>query len=95
VDTLYLFRHSVYGDVEIRYSLRNLAKYAPNIRKVWIFGDRPGFRSKETSLIENVPQSYVIRSGSPVVRRGWERFVGSVVAERPSQRYGAAGEVGS
>jgi hypothetical protein len=41
VDALYLFRHSVYGDVEIRYSLRALAKHAPYIRKVWIFGDRP------------------------------------------------------
>ncbi len=64
MDALYLFRHSVYGDVEIRYSLRSVAKYAPYIRKVWIFGDRPAFLSEETSLIEHVPHSYVTRSGN-------------------------------
>jgi hypothetical protein len=64
VDALYLFRHSVHGDVEIRYSLRSLAKFAPYIRKVWIFGDRPAFLSDDTSLIEHVPHSYITRSGS-------------------------------
>jgi hypothetical protein len=83
------------GDVEIRYSLRSLAKYAPYIRKVWIFGDRPAFLSEDTSLIRHVPQSYLTRSGSPVLRGGWDPFVGSVVAERASQRHGAAGEMGS
>jgi hypothetical protein len=64
MDALYLFRHSVYGDVEIRYSLRSLAKHAPYIRKVWIFGDRPAFLSEDTRLIEHVPHEYVARVGN-------------------------------
>ena len=64
MDALYLFRHSVYGDVEIRYSLRSVAKYAPYIRKVWIFGDRPAFLSDDSSMIEHVPHSYITRTGS-------------------------------
>ena len=55
MDALYFFRHSVYGDVEIRYSLRSLNKYAPYIRKVWIFGDRPAFLSEEPFLIRHAP----------------------------------------
>ncbi len=92
---LYLFHHNVYGDVEIWYSWEILAKYARSKRKVKVFGDRPVFRSKETSLIEHVPRSYVTRCGSRVARRGWERFVGAVDAERSSQRHRAAGEMGS
>ncbi len=64
MDALYVFRHSVYGDVEIRYSLRSVAKHAPYIRRVWIFGDRLGFTSDDPSLIEQIPHSYISRSGS-------------------------------
>lgn len=63
MDALYLFRHSVHQDVEIRYSLRSLAKHAPYIRKVWIFGDRPAFLSDDTTRIEHVPHEYVARVG--------------------------------
>jgi hypothetical protein len=64
MDARYVFRHSVHGDVEIRYSLRSVAEYAPYIRKVWIFGDRLAFLSDDTSFVEHVPHSYITRSGS-------------------------------
>jgi hypothetical protein len=38
--------------------------YAPYIRKVWVFGDRPAFLSDDASVIEHVPHSYITRSGS-------------------------------
>lgn len=64
MDALYLFRHSVHGDVEIRYSLRSLEKYAPYVRKVWIFGDRPEFLSDDTARVQHVPHEYVTRVGN-------------------------------
>ncbi len=59
LDIVYLFRHSKHDDLEIRYSLRSVAKYAPFIRKVWIFGSRPAFLSDDTSIIEHVPHAYM------------------------------------
>jgi hypothetical protein len=59
VDIVYLFRHSKYDDLEIRYSLRSVAKHAPFIRKVWIFGSKPAFISDDKSIIEHVPQEYL------------------------------------
>jgi len=88
VDALYLFRHSVYGDVEIRYSLRSLAKYAPYIRKVWIFGDWPAFLSDDASVIEHVPHSYVTRSGSfrtPVSNAFLMLYLSSLIPELDSE----------
>jgi hypothetical protein len=55
MDALYVFKHSPYNDFEIRYSLRSIERYAPYIRKVWIFGDRPAFLSDNKSLVECVP----------------------------------------
>jgi hypothetical protein len=59
MDALYLYRHSPNSDFEIRYSLRSLGRYAPYIRKVWIFGDRPRFLTKNRSLAECVPHDYI------------------------------------
>lgn len=63
MDALYLFRHSIYSDVEIRYSLRSLARHAPFIRKVWIFGDRPEFLTDDTTVVQHVPHEYIARAG--------------------------------
>ena len=54
MDALYVFKHSVHDDFEIRYSLRSIEKYAPYIRKVWIYGDKPSFIAEDTSLIEHI-----------------------------------------
>lgn len=59
LDAVYVFRHSVHADVEIKYSLRSIAANAPWIRKVWIFGDRPDFLSTDASLVEHVPQEAI------------------------------------
>lgn len=61
MDAVYIFRHSPFHDFEIRYSLRSLARHAPYIRKVWVFGDRPRFLSEDTSLIQHVPHEYTAR----------------------------------
>ena len=63
MDALFFFRHSVHDDIEIRYALRGIAKHAPWVRKVWIFGDRPHFLVDDTSLIEVVPHDYMARVG--------------------------------
>ena len=61
MDAVYIFRHSPFHDFEIRYSLRSLARYAPYIRKVWIFGDKPRFLSNDKTLIQHVPHEYTAR----------------------------------
>ena len=45
--------------VEVLYSLRSLAKNAPYIRKIRIFGDRLGFLSDDGTLIMSVPHEDV------------------------------------
>ena len=63
MDALYVFRHSRFNDIELRYSLRSIARHMPWVRKVWIFGDRPAFLTDNQSLAEHVPQRYVARMG--------------------------------
>ena len=84
MDALYLFCHSRANDLEIRYSLRSLARNLPFIRKVWIFGDRPAFLSGDTSLIEHVPHEYAARlDRSPVpVRNTFKMlFLSSLIGD--------------
>jgi hypothetical protein len=59
LDVVYLFRHSKHEDLELRYSLRSVAKHMPFVRKVWIFGSRPNFISADKTIIEHVPPEYV------------------------------------
>ena len=59
MDIVYVFRHSQFDDLELRYSLRSIATYAPYIRKVWVFGDRPEFLSDDRSVIEHVPHEAI------------------------------------
>ncbi|MFT5327512.1 MAG: hypothetical protein ACI8P0_005404 [Planctomycetaceae bacterium] len=63
MDALYFFRHSDHNDLELRYSLRSIAKHMPWIRKVWIFGDRPQFLVDDQHLIEHIPHEYMARVG--------------------------------
>jgi hypothetical protein len=59
IDIVYLFRHSRAEDLELRLSLRSVARHLPFIRKVWVFGDRPAFLSEDKDLIEHVPHRYM------------------------------------
>jgi hypothetical protein len=82
MDALYVFRHSIHGDVEIRYSLRSLARHAPYIRKVWIFGDRPEFLTDDTSLVQHVPHEYyarVVSFRTPVNNLFLQIFLSSLI----------------
>lgn len=54
MDAVYIFRHSAAGDMELRYSLRSLARHAPWLGKVWIFGDRPAWITSDTGLVEHL-----------------------------------------
>lgn len=54
MDAVYIFRHSAASDLELRYSLRSLARHAPWIGKVWIFGDRPAWITADTVRIEHL-----------------------------------------
>lgn len=55
VDLVYIFQHSKNSDEEIRFSMRSVEAYAPWVRKVWIFGDRPEWLSSDHSVVEHVP----------------------------------------
>lgn len=84
MDALYLFRHSSFGDEELRYSLRSLRRHAPYIRKVWVFGDRPAFLSGDQSVIEHVPHSAIARIGDfpgPVTNFFQLIFLSSLIPE--------------
>ncbi len=84
MDAVYLFRHSVFDDQEIRYSLRSIRKHIPYIRKVWIFGDRPAFLTDDTSIAEHVPQSAIARIGdfpTPVTSFFQMMFLSSLIPE--------------
>ncbi len=61
MDIVYLFKHSGNQDFELRQSLRSVEQYAPYIRKVWVFGERPVFVSDNTAVIEHVPEEYTAR----------------------------------
>jgi len=63
MDALFFFRHSRFDDLEIRYALRGIARHAPWVRKVWVFGDRPEFLSGDRELIEAVPHDSLARLG--------------------------------
>jgi hypothetical protein len=84
MDALYIFKHSVNDDFEIRYSLRSIEQHAPYIRKVWIFGDKPKFISDDTSLIEQVPHealSWVLGVQTPVTNGFLMLFLSSLIPE--------------
>jgi hypothetical protein len=84
MDALYLFKHSPNDDFEIRYSLRSVEQYAPYIRKVWIYGDKPVFISDDTSLIEHVPQeatSRVLGVKTPVTSLFLQIFLSSLIPD--------------
>lgn len=52
VDAVYILgTGSVDNNLELRYSLRSMAKHAPWIRKVWVVGSNPEFLSDEVGFI--------------------------------------------
>lgn len=84
MDALYVFKHSVNDDFELRHSLRSLEQHVPYIRKVWIFGDRPEFISDDQSLIEHVPHeatARVIGAKTPVVNFFLLMFLSSLIPD--------------
>ncbi len=84
MDALYLYRHSKHDDFEIRYSLRSIHLYAPYIRKVWIFGDRPHFLSPDTRIVECVPHSevaWMFHTATPVRNFFLMMFLSSLIPD--------------
>lgn len=63
LDVVYVFQHSRYDDLEIRYSLRSIAKHLPWVRKDWIFGESPVLLSDDKSRIECVLWKAMARVG--------------------------------
>ncbi|MES2790106.1 MAG: class I SAM-dependent methyltransferase [Planctomycetota bacterium] len=56
MDVVYFFRHSnKLSEFKIQYSLRSVSANFHQVRKVWIFGDRPAFLSADRNLVEHVP----------------------------------------
>lgn len=54
MDIVYFLKASPLEDLELRYSLRSVARNFPDVGKIWIFGDRPSFLSSDKTLIEHV-----------------------------------------
>ncbi len=84
MDILYIFKHSPNDDFEIRHSLRSIEQFAPYIRKVWIYGDKPEFISNDTSLIEHVhceATSRVLGVKPPVANFFLLLFLGSLIPD--------------
>ena len=82
MDALYLFKHSPFGDAEIRFSLRSIARHAPWVRKVWVYGDRPAFLADNTMIIEHVPHertSRVLGVATPVTNFFLLNFLASLI----------------
>jgi hypothetical protein len=88
MDALYVYRHSVNDDFEIRHSLRSLGQHAPYIRKVWIYGDRPGFLTDDASLVEHVPHEAtagVLGVKTPVINFFLLMFLSSLIPDLSSE----------
>jgi hypothetical protein len=88
MDALYIFQHSANDDFEIRHSLRSIEQYAPYIRKVWIYGDKPHFISDDTALIEHVPHaatSRVLGVKTPVTNLFLQIFLSSLIPDLSSE----------
>jgi hypothetical protein len=82
MDVLYIYRRSSQEELELRYSLRSVAKHLPYIGKVWIFGDQPAFLCDDRSMIEHVPQEYTAGISNyrlPVVNLFLQVFLGSLI----------------
>ncbi len=88
MDALYVFKHSQFGDEEIRYSLRSVNQYLPYIRKVWILGDCPSFVSDDRLLIQHVSHeevAWVGRYNVPVRNTFLMLFLASLIPELDSE----------
>jgi hypothetical protein len=88
MDALYVYKHSPHDDFEIRHSLRSLERYAPYLRKVWIYGDCPGFLSGDTTIVERVPHeatSRVIGAKLPVTNFFLLMFLSSLIPDLSSE----------
>jgi hypothetical protein len=84
MDIVYFLRHSAAGDMEIRYSLRSVARHFPGVGKVWVFGDWPPFLSGDESIIQHVPHEYVARATgvrTPVVNMFQMMFLSSLIPD--------------
>jgi len=84
MDILYIYRRNSDEELELRYSLRSVARHLPWIRKVWIFGDRPQFLAENRAIVEHVPQHYTAAIGGyrlPVTNLFLQVFLGSLIPE--------------
>jgi len=88
MDALYVYKHSLHDDFELRQSLRSFAKHAPWIRKVWIYGDRPHFLTDDTSIAEHVPHETTARIlgvKTPVTNFFLLMFLSSLIPDLSSE----------
>lgn len=84
MDIVYLFRHSPHHDEELRYSLRSVARHAPWVRKVWVFGDRPAWLAADRGKIEHAPHedtAWIVGCASPVVNTFLMLYLAALLPE--------------
>ena len=59
MDALFFLKHSPHADVELRYALRGIDQHMPWVRRVVVFGDRPGFLAGAESGVVHVPHESI------------------------------------
>lgn len=83
IDFLYFYKKTD-DDFELRHSLRSIELHVPWARKVWIYGDRPDFLTTDTSVVEQVPDSFAtaVLGIRPPVRNTFQMlFLSSLIPE--------------
>lgn len=84
MDIVYIYKHSQANDLEIRLSLRSVARFYPTVGKVWIFGDRPHFLAEDTTIVEHVPADSLARAlemPTPIANLFRAMFVSSLIPD--------------
>lgn len=84
MDIVYLFRHSPHRDEELRFSLRSVARHAPWVRKVWVFGDCPPWLSADRQAVEHVDHeavAWIVGCASPVANTFLMLYLAALLPE--------------
>jgi hypothetical protein len=63
MDALFFLKHSPNEDIEIHYALRALARHAPWVRRVIVFGDRPAFLAGPEGGALHMPHESIAWAG--------------------------------
>ena len=84
---VYIFRHSVHGDEELRFSLRSVRAHLPFVERVWIFGDRPVWlgESDYVRVVAHEEIAWLLGLRTPVVNGLLMHVLVALLPELPEE----------